>query len=227
MGKSLAGKGRRARLSCPRASAIHIQHGDRHVHRSGAVQRGRAHREGDTMSRYEWGDTHPGIDKLKGDIRSTRDRVIGHPLYSALHDNRAINIFMEHHVFAVWDFMSLLKSLQRNLTCVEVPWVPTGPTGSRRLINDIVLVEESDELRRRLHQPLRALPQRHGPGRRRHAPSSTPSSTCCATASGARGARRRPGCPPRRPSSSAPPGTSSATRRCTARRRRSPSAART
>jgi hypothetical protein len=98
------------------------------------------------MSRYDWGDTHPGIEKLKADIGPARNRVVGHRLYRALDSHEAIVTFMEHHVFAVWDFMSLLKSLQRQLTCVTLPWVPTGPTGSRRLINDITLVEESDEL---------------------------------------------------------------------------------
>jgi hypothetical protein len=97
------------------------------------------------MSRYDWGKRHPGIDRLEEQISEARRAVIEHPMYAALDSSQAIRTFQEHHVFAVWDFMSLLKSLQRNLTCVQVPWVPTGPTGSRRLINDIVLVEESDE----------------------------------------------------------------------------------
>ena len=98
------------------------------------------------MSRYDWGQRHPGIDRLEELIAEARTEVVTHPIYARLQDLPAVRTFLEHHVFAVWDFMSLLKSLQRNLTCVEVPWIPTGPTGSRRLINDIVLVEESDEL---------------------------------------------------------------------------------
>jgi hypothetical protein len=98
-------------------------------------------------SRYDWGQRHPGIDRLEAEIGAARAEVVGHELYARLKDADAIRAFLEHHVFAVWDFMSLLKSLQRSLTCVQLPWVPTGPTGSRRLINDIVLVEESDELR--------------------------------------------------------------------------------
>lgn len=99
-----------------------------------------------TLSRYDWGQTHPGIERLEKAVDEARDRVVKHPLYANLATHEALVTFMEHHIFAVWDFMSLLKSLQRRLTCVTVPWVPTGPTGSRRLINDIVMVEESDEL---------------------------------------------------------------------------------
>jgi hypothetical protein len=100
------------------------------------------------MARYDWGQRHPAIDRLEEQTSEVRGRVIAHPVYAAVDSHPAIRTFMEHHVFAVWDFMSLLKSLQRNLTCTEVPWVPTGPAASRRLINDIVLVEESDELGR-------------------------------------------------------------------------------
>ncbi len=98
------------------------------------------------MSRYDWGGANPAIERLKAAIEPARRKVIGHPLYHELNSLDAVITFMEHHAFAVWDFMSLLKTLQGALTCVDVPWVPTGSTGSRRLINDIVLVEESDEL---------------------------------------------------------------------------------
>ncbi|MEU6350076.1 DUF3050 domain-containing protein [Streptomyces sp. NPDC047072] len=98
------------------------------------------------MSRYDWDVDHEGIDRARSVIESARKEVTAHPIYRRINTREDLATFMSHHVFAVWDFMSLLKSLQRELTCVDVPWVPRGTSVSRRLINDIVLVEESDEL---------------------------------------------------------------------------------
>ena len=86
------------------------------------------------------------IKALCNTLRPLRERLVVHEVYTRVETLRDVAIFMEHHVFAVWDFMSLLKSLQRLLTCVSVPWVPRGDRTSRRLINELVLGEESDEI---------------------------------------------------------------------------------
>jgi hypothetical protein len=84
------------------------------------------------------------IAKLKAEIEPLRRQLIAHNLYKNIRTIDDLNIFMEHHVFAVWDFMSLLKSLQQKLTGTSVPWMPVGNANTRYLINEIVLGEESD-----------------------------------------------------------------------------------
>ena len=88
----------------------------------------------------------PRIDALINSIRELRDQVVNHDVCARLTTIEHLRTFMEHHVFAVWDFMSLLKVLQARLTCVTVPWTPSPESLSRRLINEIVLEEESDEV---------------------------------------------------------------------------------
>ena len=83
---------------------------------------------------------------LQQRLLPTRQRLLAHPVYRSLRDVEDLQVFMSHHVFAVWDFMSLLKALQRKLTCVDEVWMPRGDRTSRRLINEIVLGEESDEV---------------------------------------------------------------------------------
>jgi len=83
-------------------------------------------------------------DKIKNAIEPLRQEIINHKVYSAISSLDELKIFMQHHVYAVWDFMSLLKSLQNQLTCTSVPWFPKGDADSRYLINEIVVGEESD-----------------------------------------------------------------------------------
>lgn len=84
------------------------------------------------------------IESLKAEIEPLKSQLVQHEVYSKITSLEHLHSFMQHHVFAVWDFMSLLKSLQVNLTCVKVPWIPIGNANTRYLINEIVTGEESD-----------------------------------------------------------------------------------
>ncbi len=84
------------------------------------------------------------IEQVKREIAHTRSELIAHKAFTWVDQPDKARVFMEHHVWAVWDFMVLLKALQRQLTCVNTYWVPTGNATVRRLINEIVFGEESD-----------------------------------------------------------------------------------
>jgi hypothetical protein len=82
--------------------------------------------------------------RILQNIKPLKQQLLTHDLYKYIETPDDLRIFMQHHVFAVWDFMSLLKSLQQKLTCIEVPWTPKPTPEYTYLINEIVLAEETD-----------------------------------------------------------------------------------
>lgn len=69
----------------------------------------------------------------------------GHPVYSALRTVADLRCFMQHHIFSVWDFMSLIKYLQKQVAPADYPWFPRATGAVRYFINSLVLEEESDK----------------------------------------------------------------------------------
>jgi len=77
-------------------------------------------------------------------IYELQQKIVNHSIYTRVNDDSFMEFFMKFHVFAVWDFMSLLKSLQNRYSCVKIPWIPRENNTYTRFINEIVLTEESD-----------------------------------------------------------------------------------
>ncbi|MTG96784.1 MULTISPECIES: DUF3050 domain-containing protein [Myroides] len=84
------------------------------------------------------------IQEVNTLISPERNALLQHPLYNKIKTIDNLRAFMEGHVYAVWDFMSLLKALQQKLTCTTTPWFASPYAQTRYLINEIVLAEESD-----------------------------------------------------------------------------------
>lgn len=76
---------------------------------------------------------------------SLRDRLSDHPIYTAVATPSDLRIFMQHHVYSVWDFMSLIKFLQHEVAPCRWPWTPPVDNEASRFINELVMEEESDE----------------------------------------------------------------------------------
>lgn len=84
------------------------------------------------------------IQAINKKLSPQREQLLKHSLYEKIKTVEDLNCFLENHVYAVWDFMSLLKALQSKLTCTTTPWFATKNPETRYLINEIVLAEESD-----------------------------------------------------------------------------------
>ena len=84
------------------------------------------------------------IEQVETELQPLRNQIKNHAVYGCLSTIDDIKLFMKYHIFAVWDFMSLLKALQVSLTNTAVPWIPKGSGAAARFINEIVMGEESD-----------------------------------------------------------------------------------
>ncbi len=87
-------------------------------------------------------------DSFLAPIEAEKRKLFSHPIYKKLNSLENIQRFMSIHIFAVWDFMTLLKAMQHRFTSVNIPWYPSSYGAEIvRFVNEIVLGEECDVTR--------------------------------------------------------------------------------
>ena len=117
------------------------------------------------MSQLRKSSPVTGVDTLRTALAPLRDQLLNHPIYASVNTLPRLRCFMRYHVFAVWDFMCLAKRLQRDLTSLDVLWLPPARPALARFINSLILAEETDlDPRWRRRESLRALRAGDGGG---------------------------------------------------------------
>jgi len=84
------------------------------------------------------------IEQLTQKLSPLISQINHHPLYFEISSIKRLQLFMEQHVFAVWDFMCLLKELHRRLVSTTAPWFPPKDALSANFISSILVEEEGD-----------------------------------------------------------------------------------
>lgn len=85
------------------------------------------------------------LKEMKSELADLKNKLVVHPVFDKIDSLEHLRLFMSWHIFAVWDFMSLTKRLQQDLTCTSLPWMPPKNQKAARLMNDIVIGEETDK----------------------------------------------------------------------------------
>jgi len=85
------------------------------------------------------------LEIILKEIDNKVNELENHFLYRKINSMEALKLFMERHAYAVFDFMSLTKSLQSEFSPIEKIWTPPPNRELSRFINEIVLAEESDK----------------------------------------------------------------------------------
>jgi hypothetical protein len=84
------------------------------------------------------------FEQLQNTVNPLRSALLNHPIYAEVNSLIKLREFMQMHVFAVWDFMSLVKRLERELTSNSLPWTPPRSARLARFTNEVILGEETD-----------------------------------------------------------------------------------
>lgn len=68
-------------------------------------------------------------------LKTTQAKLLSHPIYTSLSTHADFKLFMERHCWAVWDFLLLVKELQRNVTNTKRFWTPCLDSNAARFVN--------------------------------------------------------------------------------------------